>query len=387
MKKSLALLAAPLLLGACSNQPGINGRLSDVETDTLLVAYVAAGTNDVKRDTIAMQQGKFHFNLPDATTPVEVFLQKKPSLKPNPDGSIPAASMKVIPLLLLPGETLNLTGSFDEYRMSGNDFYKACTEVGRQEAEITKQLNKLDEEMRQIMETHTQGTITEDSAMNAMAPYEGKIRDVYSKLVQVKIDYIKQHPAEDVSAYFAAQLPTDYSKDLVGLIDEKVKNGPLGIYCQLIEKEIEKEKLMAEATEKVQPGKEAPAFTLKDINGKEFSLSSLKGKYVVLDFWGSWCGWCIKGFPEMKKAYEKHKAKVEFVGIDCNDTEEKWKKAVADNQLPWMHVRNEGEPDVATMYAIQGYPTKIIVDPEGKINKVVVGEDPEFYTYLDDLLK
>ena len=387
MKKSLALLAAPLLLGACSNQPGINGRLSDVESDTLLVAYVAAGSNDVKRDTIALQQGKFHFNVPDATTPVEVFLQKKPSTKPNADGSIPAASMKVIPLLLIPGEAMELTGSFDEYRMSGNDFYKACTEVGKQESEITKQMNKLNEQMMQLMQQQAQGTITQDSAQHAAAPLQAQAQELYEKLVQVKIDYIKQHPAEDVSAYFAAQLSTDYSKNLVGLIDEKVKNGPLGIYCQLIEKEVEKDKQLAEAAEKVQPGKEAPAFTLKDIDGKEFSLSSLKGKYVVLDFWGSWCGWCIKGFPEMKKAYEKHKAKVEFVGIDCNDTEEKWKEAVADNQLPWIHVRNEGDPDVSTMYAIQGYPTKIIVDPEGKINKVVVGEDPEFYTYLDDLLK
>lgn len=66
----------------------------------------------------------------------------------------------------------------------------------------------------------------------------------------------------------------------------------------------------------------APDFTLKDIQGNDFSLSSAKGKYVILDFWGSWCGWCIKGLPDMKKAYRKYKHKVVFVGIDCNDTEE-----------------------------------------------------------------
>ena len=49
----------------------------------------------------------------------------------------------------------------------------------------------------------------------------------------------------------------------------------------------------------------------------------------------------------MKKAYEKYKGKKEFVGIDCNDTEDKWKKAVAEHQLPWINVRNIGEPDVA----------------------------------------
>ena len=50
----------------------------------------------------------------------------------------------------------------------------------------------------------------------------------------------------------------------------------------------------------------APDFTLNDINGKPLALSSLRGKYVVIDFWGSWCGWCIKGIPKMKEYYAKY---------------------------------------------------------------------------------
>lgn len=53
-------------------------------------------------------------------------------------------------------------------------------------------------------------------------------------------------------------------------------------------------------------------------------------------------------------------------------------KAVAEHQLPWINVRNIGEPDVAVMYGVSGYPTKYVIDPEGKIAKQVVGEDPEF---------
>ena len=63
-------------------------------------------------------------------------------------------------------------------------------------------------------------------------------------------------------------------------------------------------------------GVEAPDFTLNDINGKPLSLSSLRGKHVVLDFWGSWCGWCIKGMPQMKEYYAKYKDKLEILGID-----------------------------------------------------------------------
>lgn len=140
------------------------------------------------------------------------------------------------------------------------------------------------------------------------------------------------------------------------------------------------------AKKKVAEGNPAPDFTLKSIDGRDISLSSLKGKAVVLDFWGSWCGWCIKGMPKMKEYYAKYKDKLEILGIDCNDTDQKWRDAVKKYELPWLHVRNEGTPDVTVLYGISGFPTKIVVDATGKISKVVVGESEEFYKYLDELL-
>lgn len=136
----------------------------------------------------------------------------------------------------------------------------------------------------------------------------------------------------------------------------------------------------------IRAGAKAPDFTARQVDGKEFTLSSLQGKYVVLDFWGSWCKWCIKGFPDMKTAYAKHKDKVEFVGIACRDSEEKWKSATAKYELPWISVLNPAEGDLVKVYEIQGYPTKIVIDPQGRIVKVFLGEDPAFYTYLDDVL-
>ena len=132
---------------------------------------------------------------------------------------------------------------------------------------------------------------------------------------------------------------------------------------------------------------EAFDFELNDINGKPLKLSSLRGKYVILDFWGSWCGWCIKGIPEMKKYYEKYKGKFEILGIDCNDPEEKWRAAVEKYELPWLHVYNPNDSKVLSEYGIQGFPTKIIVDPDGKIVKTIIGEDPAFYALLDEMFK
>ena len=131
----------------------------------------------------------------------------------------------------------------------------------------------------------------------------------------------------------------------------------------------------------------APEFELPDLQGNPLKLSSLRGKYVVLDFWGSWCIWCIRGIPHMKEAYSKYKDKMEILGVDCQDTEEKWKAAVEEHQLPWLQVRCPEDylQTLGQQYRIQGFPTKVIIDPEGRLVKVVVGEDPAFYTFLDQL--
>jgi thiol-disulfide isomerase/thioredoxin len=145
----------------------------------------------------------------------------------------------------------------------------------------------------------------------------------------------------------------------------------------------------AEATEVAVDGELAYDFELPNLQGSTTKLSSLRGKYVVIDFWGSWCVWCIRGIPKMKEAYTKYKDKMEILGVDCRDTEEAWKSAVDEHQLPWMQVRcpDDQLQTIAAQYNIEGFPTKVIINPDGKLVKTVVGEDPAFYTFLDELFK
>ena len=131
-------------------------------------------------------------------------------------------------------------------------------------------------------------------------------------------------------------------------------------------------------------GEPAPSFTLNDTDGKAVSLESQRGKVVVIDFWGTWCRWCIKGIPDMKAYYEKYKSQMEILSVDCGDGVDDWKDAVKEHGMIWTNVQ-DSDGKVAEAYGIQGFPTKIVLDKEGKILKVVVGEDPAFYTYLDKL--
>ena len=89
----------------------------------------------------------------------------------------------------------------------------------------------------------------------------------------------------------------------------------------------------------------------------------------------------------MKEAYNKYKGKMEIVGIDCQDSEADWKKTVKEHAMPWIQVANgTGSSDAIRLYGVEGFPTKVIIDPAGKILKVTVGEDPAFYDYLKNVL-
>ena len=134
---------------------------------------------------------------------------------------------------------------------------------------------------------------------------------------------------------------------------------------------------------------QAPAFTLPDLQGKDVSLSDFRGKWLILDFWGSWCGWCIKGIPQMKEQYERLKDKVYFVSIACNDSKQAWTAALEKYEMPWIQLWSDPDTPAAesvmTLYAVEGFPTKFIIGPDGNIVNKVVGEDPSFYDLFDNL--
>lgn len=135
-------------------------------------------------------------------------------------------------------------------------------------------------------------------------------------------------------------------------------------------------------------GQPAPDFTLPDAQGKQVSLKSLQGKWVVLDFWGSWCRWCIKGFPQMKESYKALNGKVTFVGVACRDQKDTWLAALKQYELPWLNLWvDPNDPTVMQTYQLRGFPTKMVIDPNGIIRNITLGEDPEFYPTLNALVK
>ena len=132
---------------------------------------------------------------------------------------------------------------------------------------------------------------------------------------------------------------------------------------------------------------EAPDFSLNDLNGNSVSLSDFRGKWIIIDFWGSWCSPCLKGMPELKEIYRQYGDKIAIIGVDCNDTEEIWRNAVDHLELPWISLYQPKEGIVTKIYSVSAFPTKVVINPNGKIQKIYSGASPTFKDDLAEWLK
>lgn len=200
------------------------------------------------------------------------------------------------------------------------------------------------------------------------------------------IETIKALPDSPLSGfllntYFTSQ--DDYAiarKLYEGLSDA----GKQSSYAQAFKATLDKQGKLEESK-----GAQAPAFMLTDKEGKKVSLSDYKGKYMILDFWGSWCGPCRMSHPHLIELYNKYKDRnFDILGManEKDPDPAKWLKAVADDGLPWRQVNltaNESGKDVLANYNVRAFPTKILIGPDGRIGAFYVGNSHE----LDGKLK
>lgn len=134
-----------------------------------------------------------------------------------------------------------------------------------------------------------------------------------------------------------------------------------------------------ELVKPVSVGHQAPDFSVPGLDGKTVKLADYKGKYVMLDFWASWCVPCRKENPNVVKLYQQYHAKgLNIVGISLDEDKNAWQKAITDDQLTWAHgseLKNFDGP-VVQRFQVQAIPSNFILDPSGKIiAKNITGND------------
>lgn len=152
-------------------------------------------------------------------------------------------------------------------------------------------------------------------------------------------------------------------------LDNDLKSTSLG---RILKGMINQKKAEAKAVANLNIGHVAPEFSAPNPDGKTVSLSEIKGKVTLIDFWAAWCGPCRRENPNVVKIYDKYHSKgLEIIGVSLDKPNDKarWVKAIADDKLAWHQVShlNYFNDPIARMYNIQSIPSTFLLDAEGRI--------------------
>lgn len=199
------------------------------------------------------------------------------------------------------------------------------------------------------------------------------------KYAQQNISYIQNNPDAEYSARLLLEIrDKEKAIELYNSLTQSVKNCYFGIIMED----------MINGWVLTTPGILFPNIIGETIFNKNFSLSDFRGKYVLIDFWGSWCAPCLAEIPKLAETNERYKHDFVIVGIACNDNRERLLKTVENNGINWIQIIDgiTKETKYSQNFGIQSYPTKVLLDKDGKVIKTYIGLDESVFADLDSLL-
>jgi thiol-disulfide isomerase/thioredoxin len=351
----------------------LKGKIKGQDTGFIKLSYPGADGKFVQ-DSAAIQNGGFEFR-GALNEPVMAYFIGAVKSRGMDDPNLTS-------FFLEPGNlSMEVTaGDFKNLKLKGSKTQDEVTALNIRKKPYTDQLYVLSSaydkanaayiEARKAGKSESELEVLKEAA-NAAKDKMDPFREEMGKL---DLEYIKNHPDSYYSAYalrwMVSSLPLAESKTQYAKLSDRIKQSSYG-------NEIAKE---IKSLEGGSPGSPASMFSSTDINGQPLGLADFKGKkYVLLDFWASWCVPCRKGNPHLLSLYGKYKDKgLEIVGVSDDDSApEAWKKAVAKDGIGvWKHVLRglkrtatgyDTSSDISAPFGIHSLPTKILIDKEGMI--------------------
>lgn len=366
-----ALIGAIISFAGIAQETAFHGKITGIDSTQISVKVLPLKLgSDVIFETIKCVHGEFDFRT-NLNLNMWHLVRLNSKEFNTVFGSEKLSSQKLknreIVFFIQPNDYISISVDIGEfgmnYQITGND-------IGVQRNEFMQKVNTLEENYNRLIILRDKAKAQKDE--QRYKELTDQLRSISDQISRTELVTIAQHPDWICSAEVLTNFPTDTIAKYFKNLTPNVQNSFFGNYLSKI-------------LNAAEVGSPAPAFTLQNDKGKEISLIDFTGKYIVLDFWGTWCGYCLKGIPKMKEYYSKYKDQIEFISIDCRDSKQAWLKAIAKYDLNWVNLFAENEK-ITDEYGIKGYPTKIIIDKEGKIVLKTTGEIDEFYDKLDELL-
>ncbi|MCQ2249788.1 MAG: TlpA family protein disulfide reductase [Bacteroidales bacterium] len=359
----LTAMSATMLVscgGGKSNTFKIDGTCGGGITDSAYIVHLIDPISMVANqnaDTICVKDGKFAYQNDTLKNPAIIFLQAI-----FPGGSV---FQGYADILALPGETAKMEINNGWYVLAGNGIYDQWGDFDKVLTEKEWALNDLQQKLQNCQ---------------SQEEFDAVYPEYYSKVIESKnfpYTYMRQNPdkAEGILAFMLTRRRYPLTDSLTG-VPEKVLNGVLKpLIDNQIKQEADQKKARAEAEARDKAAQEATAEGKMfvdfeaEYDGKVQKLSDYvgKGKYVLVDFWASWCGPCRQEIPNIIDVYNKYKGdKFDVIGVAVGDDPADTKQAIAEDNIPYNQILNTGDI-AATVYGIRGIPHIILFGPDGTI--------------------
>lgn len=351
-----AVLSAPLTAVAQQSYM-IKGSVSNIkEPVKVILTYKVDGERIM--DSTIMKNGKFTFK-GTVNGPKEAHLLVKHSNAPESPLTRPQED--ILPFLI---ENTGIT-------IAARDSIKNAVITGsaanNDNMEVTALLKPIYDKYETLNKEFKAQTLEKQKDTAYLNSLDERANAIGNEILAAKRDYIKKHRDRYMSLMaYNSTLPPEFdavaAEKEFSLFDAPLRESDLG---KELAARIAKVK-------KTQEGMIAPDFTQLDVNGKPVKLSDFRGKYVLLDFWASWCGPCRRENPNVVKAYNDFKAKgfeVLGVSLDKPEDRDKWLAAIQKDGLSWTQVSDlkVWDNEAAKLYDVNAIPMNFLIDPDGKI--------------------